>query len=246
MNAIVPQGELLVLSEDQRTEITTQVSDAITKARKAKESAFAITEITDQADLEIATSELRDIASVRSKLEERRKSITRPMDEAKRFVMDLFAAPDAELAEGETHLRRLVQARLDEQARQEAERRRQAEADAQAARKAAEAALVAARSEEEAEAALEQVERADLAATPVVHLEQRPRGVSTAGKWVPDFSTIDMAILMAAAIKNPDRFGHFVIVDETKLRQYATMMKDKAEVPGVTFKLESNLRVRRS
>jgi hypothetical protein len=272
---LVPQEGMLILSEAQRSTITQQVTDATAVAEKAKKSALAITEIDDDAMMAIATGELRDIATARKKLEDRRKEITRPMDAAKNFVMDLFSQPGDQLAEGEKHLRTVVQKRLDAVAAEQRERQRLADAEAERQRQAAEerrlaaeieaahaeaivedadragllegeARMALARQAEEALEAVEEataeVEVAEVTAHAVAVLAPRARGVSTAGKWIVE--SFDKLALIQAAAQDPAKFAMYLEVDEQRLRQYVTMMKDEAVVPGVVFSQQSQLRVR--
>lgn len=144
--------------------------------------------VIDSADMyALAGEELTNIATRRKRLEEARLSITRPMDAAKRAVMDLFAKPLATLESAEGMLRqgmltwkraedervrkarelaeaaeRQRQAELEEQRRQaeaaEAEERRKAQAALQAGD--TEAFTAAAQAAEEAAAVREAAEEA--------------------------------------------------------------------------------------
>lgn len=288
MNAtalLVPQDGMMILDEKKREEITTQVSQATESAKEARDSALAITAISDATTFSIASAELRDLAGTASKLDERRKSITRPMDDAKRFIMDLFAQPGAYIAEGETHLRALVKGHLDEQARQEAIRRREAaeaadreRAEAEERRRAAELqqahaealvedqertlaivddldlrqqgeALLASRQQEaeeateQAQVAVEAEQLAEVTTRAVAVAVPKGRGVGTSSKWAVE--SFDKQAMIVAAAADP-ALAMYLVVDEQKLRQYVTMMKAEAKVPGVVFAQESQLRVRRS
>jgi hypothetical protein len=76
-------------------------------------------------DLQDAGQVLRDISTRAKALETRRLEITRPMDAAKKSVMDLFAAPLKQLQEAEAGLKRAITGYQLEQARiREAEERR--------------------------------------------------------------------------------------------------------------------------
>lgn len=120
----------------------------------------------------IAGEELRGIVTRRKEIEAMRLSITRPMDEAKARVMDLFRGPTERLAQAEGLLRdemtryqreeaeRAERARREAEARAEAERQEQArrEREAEAQRQAAEREAEEARNagDEEAARAAEQ------------------------------------------------------------------------------------------
>lgn len=147
----------------------------------------------------LAGEELRDIATKAKQLEETRLSLTRPIDESKRRIMDLFRGPLDRLKEAEGLLRqsmltwkraederiRKAQEEAERKAREEAQRleaeRRAAEEKERAARAEAEAAMkagdeaafaAAAQAAEAAAAAREEAEEvAELAAVaPPVNL----------------------------------------------------------------------------
>lgn len=113
---------------------TTTAAELGRQAADMLEVARAYT--VDSAEMyALAGEELRTIATRRAQLEEKRLAITRPMDAAKRAVMDLFRQPLAVLDEAESCLRRaMIEWKRAEDARLEAERReaeRRAEAERQ-------------------------------------------------------------------------------------------------------------------
>lgn len=118
--------------------------------------------IADASDYALAADELKAIKAKMSALEEQRMSITRPMDAAKKMVMDLFRGPLDALAKAEGTFKRSMLAYDAEQQRIAAEARRVAEAAAAAerARLQAEAAEVARAAEEERRKLAEQAEAA--------------------------------------------------------------------------------------
>lgn len=272
-----------VLAPALQQAIHDQLAEVVTHSNRLKDSALAI-EIDSQDMADIASDELRTIATAIKKLDEKRLSITRPFDEAKSSVMDMFATPKAALQEGDAHLRKVVsawnakqeeiaaearrkQAEIDRQER-EAAAKAQREAD-EAARAAAEAANQAAaaaaaitnkKQREAAEAAAIQARQAAdqavaQAATVAAAAEeaevhqavvaQAPKsaGISTRGKWTVEEADVDMAALVAAAAKD-NGLLIYLLPDMKRLRQFATMMKDKAVVPGVKFTEEKILNVR--
>jgi chromosome segregation ATPase len=127
----------------------------------------AIHPIESADDYELYGARIRDLRSAEKKLDEKRKDMTRPLDEAKRTVMDWFRAPIDRLQAARSQyedrmrewdreqerLRREAQARAEEAARKERERlaKEAAEREArerEAARKAREAAEARAKAEE--------------------------------------------------------------------------------------------------
>lgn len=146
--------------------------------------------ITSAAMYDLAADELRTIKARAKELDEKRKTITVPLDNAKKAVMDLFRRPIELLAEAEgvlkkgmltyndqqEALRRAEQARLDAIAKAERERL-EAEARAERARieaefkaraaieaKAAAEALAQAKGKEAKEAAIRAAEEAAIRA----------------------------------------------------------------------------------
>ncbi|HET6329207.1 MAG TPA: hypothetical protein VFF76_00330 [Holophagaceae bacterium] len=108
--------------------------------------------ITTDDQYESAASLLKEVKSQANKLEETRKGITRPMDEAKQKVMDFFRAPLDKLTKAESGIKSAIlvyqRKKEEEQRKIEAERRRQQE---EADRKRREEEAAALRAREEAE-----------------------------------------------------------------------------------------------
>jgi hypothetical protein len=141
-----------------------ELAQATRIANSAHELALAL-EIDSPAALDIAGEELRRLVARKKEIEELRLSLTRPIDKAKKRIMDLFRAPTDRLTEAEGLLRKgIVTYQVKE--REEAERKhREAEAAAKAERERLQREQAAA----EAEAARikaenEKVERERLAA----------------------------------------------------------------------------------
>ena len=114
-----------------------EVAQATTIAEQSYELALAV-KVDSPEMYEVAGDELRSIVTRRKKIEELRLSLTRPIDEAKRRIMDLFRGPDGRLGQAESLLR-------DEMTRYQREEREKAEA----ARREAEAKAAAERAEQE-------------------------------------------------------------------------------------------------
>lgn len=180
---------------------------------------------------ELAGEELRTIATRKAQLEERRLSITRPMDAAKRAVMDLFAQPLAVLEQAEGLLRKSMltwKRAEDERARQaqaEAERkererlaeldrqRREAEEEERKAREVAQAALakgddgaftMAAQLAEQAAAKREEAEEAQqLAEVAPVHVPAvaAPKAQGIAGRKTWKAEVVNLAELVKGVAK---------------------------------------------
>lgn len=151
MNTETELSQVPAIATTTATELGQQAADMLEIAR-----AYTV----DSAEMyALAGDELRTIATRKAALEEKRLGITRPMDAAKKAVMDLFRHPLAVLEEAEGCLRgamltwkRAEDARLEAE-RREAERRAQEEA-AELERKRQEAEAAERKARDEAQAAL--------------------------------------------------------------------------------------------
>ena len=75
----------------------------------------------------VAGDELKRIKAAQRKLDELRKKITRPMDAAKKAVLDLFRDPEDKLRQAEAGMKRAMIAYSDEQEQIRREEQRRAE-----------------------------------------------------------------------------------------------------------------------
>lgn len=159
-----------------------EVTQAMTLANQAHDIAAAI-DIDSPAMYQMAGVELQGLTARQKQLEELRFSLTRPLDESKKRIMDLFRVPGERLGEAIKIIRdgmtvyQAEERRKAEEARREAEARQreetqrlaaqqreaqekarlaQAEADALAAAGDAEAAAVAQQTAQEAAAVAEE------------------------------------------------------------------------------------------
>jgi hypothetical protein len=153
-----------------------------------------------------------------------RKSITKPLDEAKAKVMDLFRPITTNLDMAEKRIKEIVINYENEQER----KRREAEAKLQA--EAEKKRIEAMRKAEEARAAgkeniAEKYEaKAESVPTPIIAPTfERPKGFSTRTIWkyrIKDESLIPRSYLMP---------------DEKKLSKQATATHDSIQIPGIEF-----------
>lgn len=190
---------------------------------------------------EMATAAAEELGSIKAKakqLDELRKSMTRPLDEAKARIMDLFRGPQDLLAKAETTIKGAIsvyqaeQRRIADEARRAAEEvarkeRERLEAERRAAEEAAKAAAAA--GDEEAAAAAQvqatvlaaEAEVVEHLAPAVVEAPVKLAGIATRQDW--DFEITDEAAIPR----------EFLIVDEKKVRAYVKAMKSDAKIPGV-------------
>lgn len=243
-----------------------QVVQAGKLADQSYEIALAV-KIDCPEMLEVASDELRNIVTRKKEIEELRLSITRPMDEAKQRVMDLFRVPGNRLGQAESLLRDEItryqreQREREEAARREAEARLAAERaeaekrerealEAAAAAQAAgdtEAAVEAAMAAEEAR---EQREIAEFAPPPTASIalaSPKPAGISGRKNWkheVVDFKALVLAAAERAKAGDDFLLG-FLLPNDKAIGAAAKSMQKQLTVPGVRVYAEESLAVRR-
>lgn len=199
---------------------------------------------------------LRGLKAKATSLEEARFAITRPMDEAKARVMDMFRPGAEALAAAELRVKGKLlayQAEVSAAAeRQRQQAQREAE-DAERARLEAEAeAQALADSGADTEAVIAALDKADAAAstaataaTVAVIAANAPAsstkiaGTSSRKKYrvqrdAAGLPVIDMGELIAAAATNP-HLRAYLMPNVQALDAFATAAKTAAVVPGVTF-----------
>lgn len=196
------------------------------------EQAAAQFVVSNAAQYAVAGDELKRIKGAAKKLEELRTSITKPMDAAKKAVMDLFRTPEQRLADAEKKIkgamltysaaeetrRREEQRKLDEKARKERDA---------LAKKAAEAA---AKGDESKAAALQ--ERAATVVAPVVAAPAKVAGIQTREVWL--FEVTDPALVPR----------EYCSVDEKKIRAVVGGLKGETRIPGVRVYSEQQMAAR--
>jgi hypothetical protein len=212
-----------------------------------------------------AGEELREIAGRMKRLEDARLSITRPMDAAKKAVMDLFAKPLDTLQQADKVLRgsmltwkraedeRIARERAAAEAAARAERERiereRREAEERAAALAAQGdAEAAAQAAAEADAAADAAALAEVA--PPLVVEARTAAVGISGRKVWKAEVVDFAALVKAAAAALERGDATLLAyleaNTTALNGVAKAMKDAARIPGVRVYADETLAVRRA
>jgi hypothetical protein len=191
----------------------------------------------------------REIKALAAQIEEYRKSLTKPLDDEKKAIMDTFRPATEFLAKCELVLKGSIttfnqeQARIAAAAATEARRLEKIELDRQAEEQAASEALLA-QAEEAAlagdSAAAEALEEKAMAAqaqaapiaTYVPPVATKPRGASTTKIW---------KCRVVDPTKVPDQFK---TINEKALDAYAKAMKQDAKVDGCEFYSEDSLSIR--
>lgn len=219
---------------------------------------FAATAITTADEYATAAAKLADVKGAQKRLEEKRVSITKPMNDSLKAVNAMFSVPADRLTkvekqikanlvtytEAEERKRREAQAKADAEARAEKERaekaareiREKAERDAQVLREKAAAEAEAGRMD--AAAALEakadnKVERAEAKA--VVHEVAAATTVAPVyGGGTPKVSGLRFTESWQYEIENAALLPReYLMADDKKIGAIVKAMKADAKVPGV-------------
>lgn len=197
-------------------------------------------QIGDADQLVGAGDILKRIKARQTELTALRKTMTLPLDQAKKAILDLFREPEQRLANAESSLKRGI---LDYNRQVEIERRRleaelrdqQAE---EAARLQAEADELRERGKEEAAEALVD----SIPPVPVVVMDTpRLDGISTRKTWKAE--VVDFEVLVLAAAE-----GHvpmeYLLPNEVLLNATARSLKQAAHIPGVRVYEDTGVAVR--
>lgn len=215
--------------------LSDQANNALTFAKEFK--------ITTQSDYDLASDTLKQIKQRRTALEDLRKSLVRPIDEAKRRIQELFTPRLALLTDAEDiykklmivfedqqeRARRAEQARLDEQARKQREALEQ--------RAAAEAAK--GRDERAAELQQQAAEKLAPVAAPRV---QRSSGTYRRTTWHAEcFDVVELCKAIAAGTVAPIA----VEPNMTFLNEQARSLHEHFTIPGCKAVEETGLASRR-
>lgn len=190
---------------------------------------------------ELAGEQLREIKTVQKRIDETRKSMTKPLDDSKKAIMDFFR-PFADAADkAESDLKRKMLGFQDEQRRVREAAERAARAEREAAERAAEelrrqadAAVEAGDADKalEAELAAETVVMEATLAAPVAPAAPKAAGIATRDNWVAEVT--DFAALVKAAAERPDLVA-LLLPNDKALNQMAKALKEAGSVPGVRF-----------
>lgn len=187
--------------------------------------------VTNQVEYEDVGAALRDVKATAKRLDDERKEMTRPLDQAKKRILDFFRAPTDALARVERELKGRMLKYTQEQNRiareAEAKAREKAERERKKLEEQARKAEEAGR-EERAELLRE---RAEEVVTPTIPTEApKAEGVHTVKRWSAEV-TDKMALIKAvAAGTQPDVY---LEVNMKALHGVARSLKEHLTIPGV-------------
>lgn len=217
------------------TTLTLQQPDQAAMARTA-DSALAMVEsfeVVDATTYELAADELTSIKRKATQLDEQRKSITKPLDDSKKAIMDLFRGPIDLLTRAEGIIKgKMLDFQREEQrkaneARLAAERAAQAERD----RLQAEAAQLVAEGRA-GEAVVKQAVAEMVVAAPIPSVMEAPKVAGVAMRTTVDFEVVDLLQLVQHIAKHPELIS-LVTDDSVKLRAYVRGLGTACNLPGV-------------
>jgi exonuclease VII large subunit len=171
---------------------------------------------------EAAANDLQKIKGALKRLQELRLSITRPMDEAKKRIMDLFRAPEQKLQNAELAIKRAMNTFITDQARERERLQREQEERARKERERLQKQAEKAAAKGQTEKAAELEHRAETVVAPTVQIETpRVAGVQTREIW--RFEIVDQSALPR----------EYLMPDEKKIGGVVRALKGDTNIPGV-------------
>lgn len=193
--------------------------------------------ITSSEHYENAATVLKEIKAKANSLDETRKSITRPIDDAKKKVMEFFSKPLEFLAQADRSVRQAMIAWKAEQDRIADEERRKAEEQ----RREQEAALLKKQQEAEAKGKAKAVEKLqqeleDMKETPLpITRPAAPKVAGTQYRTIWKFKVVDENKIPRS----------YMCPDEEKITQFVRETKGSVPMDGIEIYSEQILAVGR-
>lgn len=186
--------------------------------------------VTTAAEYTAAGEELKKVKAAAKRLDEIRKSMTKPLDAAKRAIMDFFREPETKLQRAESGIKRAMIAYSEEQERIRREEQRKAEEAARKEREKLEAQAAKAAAAGKIERAEQLEQRAATVVAPVIQREA-PKVTGLATREVWKFEIIDASALPR----------EYLTVDEKKIGAVVRALKGDTNIPGVRVWAEKSL-----
>lgn len=206
--------------------------------------------VLSPADLEVSANMFKTIKQKKKQIDEVRKSLTRPLDAAKKRIMDFFRPAENKLAEAENSIEKtILEYRAEERRKAEEEQRKAAEE----AKKRQEEELARIQKEQEEAEMLgdsETVENLEMQKTvaattaevaTVVAPEPKLSGVSEVKRWK---AVVTDKMALIRYIAQTGQFENVVEFSNKELNALATATKGTIQVPGIEFKAERSLAAR--
>ena len=245
MNA--PENHLpieVIETESKALTYSQPKESALTKSAE-RVLAIALSIVVDSNEMaEIAASELGTIKGRAKELDEERKRITKPMDDAKKAVMDIYKPAIEKLGRAEMALKTSLLTYQKEQQRiadlAAAEEARKAREEAEKLLAKAERMEVKGKAEDAD--ALRNVAAMTVAAPRTVAAPTKLSGTSVRKVWKANVT--DRSAAIKALAENP-AYQHLLTIDEAALNKLAAAMKNpNSPIPGVVFYEDSVMSAR--
>ena len=177
-----------------------------------------------------AGDELKRVKAAQKRLDDLRKSMTRPLDAAKKAIMDFFRGPEDQLARAESGIKRAMISYSEEQDRIRREEQRKAD---EAARKERERIEAQARRAEDAGKASKAEALQERAATVVAPVIQRE---------APKVAGINMRDVWLFRVKDPAAVPReYLMLDDAKIRKVVTALKGDTVIAGIEVYSEKRM-----
>ena len=245
--------------------IPTPSNMAEERAAATLESSRAMT-ITSPQQYTAGADELKAIKGKWREIDEARKDLVKPIDEARKRIQAFFAKPLSYLEQSESiikgklveyqneqeRIRREAQRKAEDAARKEREKleaaareiERKAREKAEADRKAAEAAAAAGRSEESAKLAARADAAEAKAADKAEQMQARAASVVApiVQREAPKVSGIKTRDVMRFEVTNPALVPReYLSINETAIRGVVNSLKMDTKIPGVRVWVEKSV-----
>ena len=209
--------------------IPTPAGDTNARAQAALASANALS-IATVEQYEAAAGELQAIKGKWNEIEEQRKALVKPIDEARKRLQAFFSGPLGFLEQAEAILKRKLVGFQTEQER--LRREEQAKADEAARKEREKLAARAAKAEQsgKVEKAEQLAAAAASVAAPIMQREvPKVAGIKTREVWL--FEITDAALVPR----------EYLVVDESRVRRVVQALKADTKIPGVRVYADKSL-----
>ena len=245
MNAPENRPPVEVIETESKALTYSQPKESALTRSAERVLAIAMSIVVDSDEMAaLAAAELGTIKGRVKELDEERKSITKPMDDAKKAVMDIYKPAIEKLGQAETALKTSLLTYQKEQQRiadlAAAEEARKASKEAEKLR--AKAEKMEARGKTEDADALRNVAAMTVAAPRTVAAPTKLAGTSVRKVWKANVT--DRSAAIKALADNP-AYQHLLTIDEAALNKLAAAMKNpNSPIPGVVFYEDSVMSAR--
>jgi len=190
--------------------------------------------VTTPALYRSAAEDLKRVKTMAKNLEDREKTITKPLNEAVKAVRDLFREPRAWLDRAEARIKAtmITYDQQEEARRREEQAKKDAAARAERERLEREAAKLAAKGKHEQAEAKASI--AQVISAPVVESD-RPKVEGVAYRDKYDAAVVDKKVFLEYVAATP-ALHYLVDVNGTNLRKLAEAQRDSFHLPGAELR----------